>query len=401
MNLHDLNTAMSETKPTTKRRRFLLIAGLAAIAITGVWVLQKYLGKDEVPAERPESIAPANMNGTTLRFEPGATQLSFIKTQVADEQPEPLVEPLSGRITYDENRTARVSAPIAARVAEIDAQLGAQVKQGQLLALLDAPDYAQAVADARKDELEVRQKKLAYDRAKLLYDGGVLPRKEFESAETDLRESDVELARARKRLEALGQNGVARDGRFQLRAPVAGVVMERNINPGTQVGPDTAKPLFVISDPAKLTAVVYVPEHSLAKLKAGQDANVESDAYPGKVFPAKVVNVGDVLDPDSRRVQVRCEIENAERLLKPEMFVRVTPIASSGAKRVRVPNGALVALGVKNFVFVEREAGVFERREVAIATQGRDYAYLKDGLKPGEHVVASGALLLSSELQGN
>jgi membrane fusion protein, heavy metal efflux system len=191
------------------------------------------------------------------------------------------------------------------------------------------------------------------------------------------------------------------NGEFALRAPVAGVVTERVINPGTQVGPDTTKPLFVISDPAQLWVSVDLPEHNLGVLKTGQTVTVEVDAFPDKTFEATIVNVGDVLDAATRRVQVRAALDNPGRLLKPEMYARVTPLAASGAKLVRVPNAALVTVGVTSYGFVEREPGVLERRKVVTAMQGREFTYLRDGIVPGERIVVSGALLLNSELQGN
>lgn len=380
-------------------RPILAVVAVAALAGIGWWLYPRLVVDKHEP--RPAPAAPAALNGTVLRFEAGAPQLSYLKIQPADVSPEPLIEALTGRVAYDDNRTARVSSPIAGRVSRIEVQLGQKVARGAVLAWLDAPDYAQAVADLKRDEIEVKQRQLVFERAKLLFEGEVMPRKEFEAAETDLREAEVELARARKRLEALGQVGMSDRGEFALRAPLAGVVTERAINPGTQAGPDTAKPLFVISDPDRLWVAVDLPEHNLGVLETGQRVTVEVDAYPGKTFEASVVNVADVLDAATRRVQVRCALDNPGHLLKPEMYARVTPLAGSGQKLVRVPNAALVTVGVTSYAFVEREPGVLERRKVVTALQGRDFTYLKDGIAPGERIVVSGALLLNSELQGN
>lgn len=379
-----------------------LLVGAVALGLlgAGLWWLYGHLDAER-HEPRPVPAAPAALDGTVLRFEAGAPQLSYLKIQPVETYPEPLVEALSGRIAYDDNRTARVSAPLAGRVARIEVQLGRKVARGTVLAWLDAPDFAQAVADVKRDEIEVKQRQLVYDRAKLLFEGEVMPRKEFEVAQTDLREAEVELGRARKRLEVLAPGGASESGELALRAPVAGVVTERAINPGTQVGPDTEKPLFVISDPERLWALVDVPEQHIGVLRAGQRVSVEVGAYPGKAFDATVVTIGEVLDAATRRVQVRCALDNPEHLLKPEMYARVTPLAGSGQKRVRIPNAALVTVGVSSYVFVEREPGVLERRKVTIVQQGREYSYLQDGVAAGERVVVSGALLLNSELQGN
>lgn len=384
--------------------RRLLIPGLvitaAVVAAAVVFYPRLNQGIDK-HQPKPAPTAPAAMNGSVLRFETGAPQLAYLKIQPAEAVPEPLIQALAGRVSYDENRTSRVSAPIPGRVTRIAAQLGERVAKGAVLAYVDAPDYAQATADLKRDEIEVKQQRAVYERARLLFEGEVMSRKEFEIAETGLREAEVELVRARRRLEALGQSGANTTGELVLRAPLAGVITERNISPGTQVGPDASKPLFVISDPERLWIAVDLPEQHLGVLKAGQVATVEVDAYPGKSFRATVVNVGDVLDPSTRRVQVRCAVDNRERLLKPEMYARVTPLAVDGVPRARIPNAALVSVGVNNYVFVEREPGVLERRKVVLSVQGRDQSWIRDGVVPGDRVVVSGALLLNAELQGN
>lgn len=375
-------------------RMLLVMAVLAVLAGAGWWW---WRGGGE-PARRPTAAAPSAVSGSVLRFQPGAPQLAYVRTETAVGEPEPLIEALNGRLVYDENRTGRVGAPVAGRVVQIDVQLGDKVRKGQALATIDAPDYVAAAADAGRAELEVRQKRRVFERVRLLYEGEVAPRKELEAAETDLKEAEVELARARKRVEALGQGGAGAGGRLVLRAPLDGVVTERAISPGALVGPDTAQPLFVVSDPAHLWLIVEVPEQQLGAVEAGQAASVRAEAYPERVFDAVVIHVADVLDASTRRLQVRCAIENPERLLKPEMFVRVTPLAKEAARRVRVPTAALFTVGIATYVFVETAPGLLERRKVTISTQGREHAWLRDGVSEGERVVASGALLLNSEL---
>lgn len=378
----------------------VVLAVLVAAGAVIAWLDPALVPGGPRGGERPGPAAPAEPNASLLRFPSGSQQLAFIRTELATLKPEPIGDALPGRIAYDEDRTARVSAPLAGRVTKIPAALGAAVARGQPLAILDAPDFAQALADVEQARLELGRKRKVFERSRLLFDSDVLPRKDLESAETDLREAEVELTRAQRRVAELGQSGGG-GGEFVLRSPIAGVVTERSINPGTLVGPDAASPLFVISDPARLRVVVDVPEQQIGVLATGQQVGVEADAFPGTSFTATVVHVGDVLDAGTRRIQVRCAIDNPRRLLKPEMYVRVTPLAPGQQQRVRVPNGAIVTAGVKSFVFVERAPGEFERRQIVPASQGREFTFVNDGLVDGERVVVSGALLLNSELQGN
>ena len=203
------------------------------------------------------------------------------------------------------------------------------------------------------------------------------------------------------RLRNLQSAALVTDGKFVLRAPVSGTISERQVNVGSEVRSDAANPLFVITDPKRLWALIDLPERYLDKVTVGQPVSVEVDAFPGEAFKGKVTVIAEALDPVTRRIQVRAEIDNTSHRLKPEMFARVTPVADSESSMPRVPNSALFTLGLHSHVFVEQSPGVLQRRHVELGLQSHEYSYVKEGLNTGERVVTSGALLLNSELAGN
>lgn len=382
-------------------RNLVLIAVIAAVGGVTWWYIgnSRQQAVDKVAAV--EAKAKPNAASNQIRFAPNAPQLNHLQVNTVSAYPEPLLEPLNGRVAYDENYTARIATPIAGRVVKIAAQPGDSVTAGQPLALIDAPDYSAAQADMAKSTADVRLKQSAHDRAKSLHDGEVLARKDFESAQNDLALSRAENRRAQERLTNLTQGKAMDGGKFALRSPIRGVVSERKINPGAEVRPDAVEPLFVVTDPTHLWIIVDVPEKYLAKVTVGQRAGVEADAFPGADFFARVVSIGEVLDPATRRVQVRCTIDNPQRRLKPEMFVRITPMPDEARKLVRIPNSALVTEGLYSHVFVEKEKGLFEKRRIVLGLQGREDSYVRDGIVEGDRVVTSGALLLNSEMSGN
>jgi len=333
----------------------------------------------------------------SLRYEPGSGQLSAIKVQEVRVFPVPLAEPLNGRVTFNENVTARVSSPISGRVVTLSAQIGDSVKAGETLAVLDSPDLAAAVADLSKAKADEQRKKPALERARALFDAGVFARKDLESAEADERQARAETERATMRLRNLAPEG-GEDGRYAVRAPIAGVIADRQLNPGMEVRPDLQNPLFIITNPARLWVVIDLPERDLSKVAPGQPVSVQVDAWPDERFPARIEKIGEVIDPATRRVQVRCSLVNAERKLKPEMYARVTLLADENRTAVRLPNTALVTEGLYSYAFIEQSAGVFRRRRVELAVQDRDYSYVASGVEPGERVVVAGAVLLNSEL---
>lgn len=373
-----------------------LIALALVFAAGSAWQRQK----GGIPEPLPSAtIAPPAISPGIIRYSPSSPQLQFIRAQPVVFTSEPLLEPLNGRVAYDENFTARISTPIAGRVVEINAQPGDFVKAGAPLAWLDSPDYAAATADVAKTESDVSQKGRAYTRTKELLDAGVIARKDFEAAEADLKTAQVEQRRAQLRLRNLTSGvRVGVDGRFALRAPIAGVIADRQINPGAEARPDAPNPLFVMTDPAHVWVIVDLPERFLTKIKSGQAVSVQTDAYKNVNFDGRIASIGQTLDAATRRVQVRCVVDNSGGLLRPEMYARVIPIAEGRRKLARVANAAFVTRGLYSYVFVETGAGIFERRQVEVGLRGSDETYVQSGLREGDRVVTSGALLLDAEL---
>ena len=117
-------------------------------------------------------------------------------------------------------------------------------------------------------------------------------------------------------------------------------------------------------------------------------------------FRATVILISKVLNPDTRRVIVRCTIDNKDEKLKPEMYVYATPLDDQ-VSLPHVPNDAVITEGVKNFIFIEKSPGEIEKRLVKVAYQGHKDTYLSEGIQEGEHVVITGTLLLNSEFTEN
>ena len=168
------------------------------------------------------------------------------------------------------------------------------------------------------------------------------------------------------------------EGKFVLRAPISGMVSERQFNAGSEVKPDANDPLFVITDTGRLWVMVDLPEQQLGKVRVGMPVSVEVDAYPDEAFRGRVTVVGGTLDPVTRRVQVRCEVDNSQHKLMPEMFARVTPIADGKSGLPRVPNTALFTQGLYSYLFVEQSPGVVQRRRVTLGMQDAGF-YLHQG----------------------
>jgi cobalt-zinc-cadmium efflux system membrane fusion protein len=372
------------TLANTKRGRLLVLLAHMTLLAGQVYAAEK----NTAPPQRQEA--------NEIVLTPGSPQLTSVKVEAVNEIPVPVTEPLNGKIVFDENRTARIVSPVAGRAISIKAQVGDAVKAGQTLLVLDSPDVGGAVADARKAQADMQLKQQALERSRMLVDHGVLAKKEVEVAQADWATSRAESERATARLKNLGVSTAANDN-FALRSPIAGTVVDRKINPGSEVRPDLPDPLFIVTDPNALWASIDLPERELSRISQGQKLSVQVDAYPDEVFNGEVKTIGVMVDPTTRRIPVRCVVEGKGKL-KPEMYARITPLDSSQHRVIRLPNSALITEGLYSYVFVEERPLHFKKRKVTLDVQRREYATVKEGLKPGDRVVVGGAILLNSEL---
>lgn len=311
---------------------------------------------------------------------------------------------LTGRVMWDDDITVRVFAPFAGRVEKMLADVSQHVNEGDTLALIASPDYAQAQADAGKATADTALAERNYERLKTLFDHGAAAEKDMQAAEADLARARAEKSRAENTLRMRAGPAAAEAGGenlFPLKAPVAGLIVERNINPGQEVRPDQMlanapqffAPLFVVSDPTRLWVMIDATERDLPGLHKGTAVTVHAPAYPERTFNGEVEWVADALDPATRRVRVRARVDNTGRELKAEMFVTVE-FATAGPSVLEAPATAVFMKGERHYVYIEEKPGTYLRREVQIGAQHDDKLQVTQGVQAGERVVIEGSLLL-------
>lgn len=375
-----------------KQATFVLVAAAALIAAV-IHATQAH----GLPSDEAHNNGPlVHMATNVLRYPVGSTQLAYLAISPVKTSVPPLTEPLPARLVFDENHTVRVYSPVAGRVAEITAEVGARVKAGDALAWLLAPDYDAAVADSRKARADQEAKHAAWQRAQHLHEAGVIATRDLEGAQADARMAQAELDRVSARLKSLGP--VGKDGRFALRAPISGVIAERHLNPGQEWRPDAADAAFVITDPAKLDVVADVSESDLHGMHVGQPVRIESDDTNLPAMHGTIKSLGVAMDSHSRRIPVRASLEAPPVGARAEMFVRMLALDEAQKPLPVVPNGAIVTTGLQSFVFIEKEPGQLAKLPVSLSRRGRDESHVGEGLEPGARVVTKGAILLDAEL---
>ncbi|HLK39776.1 MAG TPA: efflux RND transporter periplasmic adaptor subunit [Polyangiaceae bacterium] len=313
----------------------------------------------------------------------------------------------SGRVALEDVRSAHVFSPVTGRVARISAELGARVKKGAPLAVIESPDIGSAVSDVHKAEADVIAAEHDYKRKKELFEQKAGSAADLETAEDNWRKAKAEVERARQKSFLLRTGNLDSVSQtYTLASPIEGEVLMRNINPGIEVqgqyGGGTAQELFTIGELDKVWVLGDLYEMDLARVHVGSPAQVTVVTYKDKVFTGQVDWVSGALDPNTRTAKVRCTFDNPDKLLRPEMYATVQ-ISVDQKRALAIPRSALLRLGEYKVVFVELGEGDgkvrFERLPVDVDEgESSQWLEVKHGLDAGQKVVVSGAILLSQKL---
>lgn len=180
------------------------------------------------------------------------------------------------------------------------------------------------------------------------------------------------------------------------RSPVRGIVLEKMAVKGMRFMP--GETLYKIADLSKLWIMVDVFEQDIAALKIGQAAQVNIDAFPGRVFATRVSYIYPTLNEQTRTARVRLELNNADGKLRSGMFARVMLVIKNNQQAVlAVPDSAVIYSGSRELVLVDLGAGKFAPRIVKLGRQSDDQIEILEGVKEGEKIVTSANFLLDAE----
>lgn len=334
---------------------------------------------------------------------PAPELLAQIKLAAVSTQPVAETLRVAGRIDFDEQRLARIGATITGRVTDIDAMLGQEVKKGEVLARLNSSDLStQQLAYLRaRSELELNRRNA--ERAKLLYDADVISVAELQRRQSEFQISVAETRAASDQLQLLGVTPASIDrlgkqGAVNSLTPVVstlnGHVVERKLAQGQVVQPADA--LFVVADLTRLWAVAQVPEQQVSQVKVGQAVSIEVPALGNEKLVGKLIYVGQTINPETRTVLVRTELDNRDGRLKPAMLASML-IEARAVERQVVPASAVVRENDEDHIFVALGDGTFRLTKVKLGPEQSGQRVVLSGLKGDENIVMNGAFHLNNE----
>jgi cobalt-zinc-cadmium efflux system membrane fusion protein len=382
------------------RERQLFAVGIAValvlVVVLGFWAADSLLGKGGAsPAAAPTlpagTFRASAMQMKTLTVEPVGLH-GFVSEELTE-----------GKIAANADRSTPVYSPYSGRITRVIAGLGDSVKAGAPLAALDASEFVQAQNDLATAASQLKLARITESRKHALYDakGGSL--QDWQAAQADLTAAETALSAVRNRLTILGKSPAdiaALESNHTispmatLSAPIAGVVVDRQVGPGQYVQAGGATPQFTIADISSVWLLANVRETDAALVKLGQAVEVHVPAYPGRIFRARLTYVSAVVDAVTHRLPVRAEIANRDNALKPEMFANFRILTSEASESPAVPQSAVVYEGAAAHVWVVAGDGLLSLRNIRTGRSNDGLIEVLEGLKPGENVVTKGGLFI-------
>jgi len=308
---------------------------------------------------------------------------------------------LPGHIVLNADNVAHVVPRAAGIVRRVDKYVGDDVQEGEVMAILESRELAEGKAMylATQQRLGLAEAKL--NSAEQLHAKQIMSDLEFLARQTALTEAQIDFKAAENKLHALGvseeqitelpakANELAI---FELRAPLAGTVIQKHCSPGEVLGADA----FMVADLSKVRANITVYSRDIARVRMGQKVQVRAEGLDAEAT-AVISYIAPVLDENTRAALARVDLPNEDRRWRPGMFVSAQVEYGRESVRVLVPIDAVQRLENKAVVFVAEGDG-FEARPVVVGRSSATHVEVVSGLEPQERYAAKGAFMLKADL---
>ena len=351
-------------------------------------------------AEPPKAVeAPSD---PMLVKVPAAMAANFKVSPLATADISPVIE-ITGRIDASEHRVSRIGAAVTGRVTEVMVEIGDTVRAGQPLARVASPELTQAQLAVLRANAASNLAGRSVERARQLLQADVIGSAEVQRRESELSVANAELRASTDQLRLLGMSAgdiasLRNQGNLAAAtlvvSPRAGVVIERNVSQGQVAQP--GDPLFTVADLDKVWVIGAVPEQAAGSVEVGQSMEISVPALGGAPLTGKVVVVGATVQPDTRTVAVRTEVDNPKRALKPQMLATMR-ISGASQKVLALPPGAVGRENDRDNVFVKTAENRYRLTPVELGAASNGMRPMLKGPREGTEVVTEGAFHLNNE----
>ncbi len=396
---------MSESPKISRSYVSYGVAALVALVLA-------YVGYAFFLSKKPAEEKPATAETVPgeLAVDLNEKQVQAIKIGLVGTRTFVIERQAVGNIDFNQNMLTQVFTPYQGRIINAYPNVGDKVTKDQVLFTIDSPDLlnAESTLIAAAGVLKLQNMTLA--RAQKMKSFGGASQQAVDQSTSDQQTAEGALKSARDAVRIFGKtdeeidNIIAMrkaDPRLIVKSPMTGYVTTRTAAPGLFVQPGVAPPPFTVADLATMWMFANVPEAETALFRVGQKLKAHVAAYPGREFDGKITVLGPSVDPNTRRVFVRSEIEDPQHLLRAGMFADFTIRIDDAVNAIAVPAAAVVREGDGSLsAWTTKDDRHFLRRTVKVGHIQEGFDQILEGLQRGERVVTEGAVFLSNKLAG-
>lgn len=302
----------------------------------------------------------------------------------------------SAKIAANEDLQAVIYPMVSGIVGAVNIKIGDHVGKGQVLASVSSSEMAGFDKEVVSADAEFKTAERALKQAEELYKSGLSSAKELEEVKNDLIIKKAELQRAKTTLKL---NGGDTKGNYQLRSPITGFVIEKNVNSHMQLRADNENALFKVADLSNVWAVINIYESEFAMLKEGDEVDVSVLSYPEKIYNGKIERIYNTIDNESRVINARVSIANKDLSLKPGMMATVKVATKSDINLPSINPKAVIFDENKNYVLVLDPKEKIRVQEIEIGRKTSNRTYVSKGLNAGDKVLISKQVFLFESLK--
>jgi cobalt-zinc-cadmium efflux system membrane fusion protein len=389
---------------TITSKQKLTMAALVAAGLVGS-IAVFWSGRDSATAERAESHEGEGASHgqepqgheevRVLKLSPQQQKAAGISLAPVGPVALQLSHDFSGEIRFNEDRTAHVVPRLAGVAESVPANLGQQVRAGQVLAVLASTSLSEQRSELLTAERRQQAAQATYEREKKLWQEKISAEQDYLQAQTALREANIALDNARQKLAAIGASGTSTGlNRLEIRAPFDGAVVEKHLSRGEAVKEDAS--IFTLSDLSSVWAEFAVAPKDLAIVRVGQKVQVSSSAFDEKV-QGTISYVGALLGEQTRTARARVTLANPQGAWRPGLFVTVSVLGAEQSVPLGVPIEAVQTIDDQSLVFKRVPQGFQAVTVKRGRSDGRAVEILQ-GLKAGDQIASGQAFILKSEL---
>ena len=334
------------------------------------------------------------IEGETISLPENSNILPRIKVDTVIEEQFQLELFTAGTVKAIPNNYAEIAPPFAGRVLKSYVRLGQSVSPGSPIFEISSPDYFSAQKEYFDAKSEFKQAELNLNRQKDLLTNGVGVQRELEEAETEFETKKSALANASAALKIFNINPskMVLGQPLIVTSPINGEIVDNNIVIGQYLKEDAA-PIAIVAELSKVWIVGQVKEKDIRFIHELDEVEVKIAAFPDRVIKGKVFHVNEIVDEETRSVQVLIECDNKERNLKPGMYVTVRFIGIP-KPTILIPTQSVLQMYDNQFVFVQTGKLQYQKRKIETESTSNGKVIVKSGLKPGDIIVSEGGIYL-------